>query len=876
MITGVEDMMIRGGASIFMSTAQIALMENRQYVDVTTPGNFSFAFLRIMAGAQAEFRDITGECIITVAEMYVKYQALLLMNFVQIDLAYAHIESQGEMNMDGVGYGPEKGPGAGFTLSGSTGVGAGHGGYGGGPGPQYGGIPNNSIYEPLEAGSGGGNGGGTGGSGGGYLEWNVGDLIEVNGFLTVAGTDGVGSNAGGGSGGSILMHSTNITGHGIMAVNGGNAAGTGGGGSGGRISINCRFRYSYGGQYHNYGGDGTGANIGSHAGASGTTFKEENLRPIEYRLTKFDPVHNTTFLDVDHHLIHTDNKLKYSPAPTLIQDPPRKYYEFQELEITGSSYVWLYEANGANWTELVAHKFIGDKTGQLHVRPWQLALIEYVESVSNITEAPVSYIVDEHAEVIFPSEVHIHGTNSSFAGLITGVHNIYIEDNAWVEFKSTANTSFIENGQHYRQTKQGHFSWDQLHVTRNGVAGFLNITDELHVETSEIKVKYQGYLYMNKARISSTYSWIESEGIFHLNGRGYGPEEGHGAGFTNNNIAYGAGHGGYGGGSDPVLAPEPYGSIFSSREPGSGGGNGAGTGGNGGGMLHWITSHYFELHGLLALQGTDGEGTNAGGGSGGSLLIESMNFTGHGIIDTAGGDGTGMGGGGSGGRAAIHCEWRYTFGGRFINHGGHSGINTIHSHAAAAGTTFVKNNRRPLEYRVLKYMEGSNITYFEVDHRYIHADNIGIKSPAATVIMQNETLNYEFNETHIDGFSRVMIYHPKHSHVRVVIHHFLGDRTGQLHVRSNQTVFIEYIESESNVTEAPVSYIIDEGARVVFPTEVHLQGINTTLNGMIAGVHHLYIEDGCTLSVSLTLTQQTCTYGSHMGYFWASPYGLPR
>jgi hypothetical protein len=55
-----------------------------------------------------------------------------------------------------------------------------------------------------------------------------------------------------------------------------------------------------------------------------------------------------------------------------------------------------------------------------------------------------------------------------------------------------------------------------------------------------------------------------------------------------------------------------------------------------------------------------------------------------------------------------------------LNEGGVGGtIDTKHSHAGAAGTTYVKNNRRPLEYRILKYMKGSNITYFEVDHRFV-------------------------------------------------------------------------------------------------------------------------------------------------------------
>lgn len=67
----------------------------------------------------------------------------------------------------------------------------------------------------------------------------------------------------------------------------------------------------------------------------------------------------------------------------------------------------------------------------------------------------------------------------------------------------------------------------------------------------------------------------------------------------------------------------------------------------------------------------------------------------------------------------IVLQWRYTFGGIFENQGGVSEDNeTRESHAAAAGTTFVKNNKRPLEYRIVKYKEDSGTKFFEVDHRY--------------------------------------------------------------------------------------------------------------------------------------------------------------
>lgn len=54
--------------------------------------------------------------------------------------------------------------------------------------------------------------GGTGGKGGGYLRWDVGRRLEMNGILRAKGQIGVGGNAGGGSGGSIVLKAENITG----------------------------------------------------------------------------------------------------------------------------------------------------------------------------------------------------------------------------------------------------------------------------------------------------------------------------------------------------------------------------------------------------------------------------------------------------------------------------------------------------------------------------------------------------------------------------------------------------------------------------------------------------------------------------------------
>jgi hypothetical protein len=68
---------------------------------------------------------------------------------------------------------------------------------------------------------------------------------------------------------------------------------------------------------------------------------------------------------------------------------------------------------------------------------------------------------------------------------------------------------------------------------------------------------------------------------------------------------------------------------------------------------------------------------------------------------------------------------RFAYGGQFTDAGGVGGRGKETVNGGAAGTTYVENNMRPLEYRILKYLPGTNFTYLAVDHRYLHADNEG-------------------------------------------------------------------------------------------------------------------------------------------------------
>ena len=58
--------------------------------------------------------------------------------------------------------------------------------------------------------------------------------------------------------------------------------------------------------------------------------------------------------------------------------------------------------------------------------------------------------------------------------------------------------------------------------------------------------------------------------------------------------------------------------------------------------------------------------------------------------------------------------FRYWYGGDFINRGGSGAGAYDLTRGGAAGTAFVANQQRPLSYRELKYLPGTNNTYFQV------------------------------------------------------------------------------------------------------------------------------------------------------------------
>jgi hypothetical protein len=221
-----QDLTIPSGATLVFNTATSSAASTRTYNNLTVNGTLTHSY---------NTNATTGTA------------SLYKLNW-QVN-GNLTVGSGGSINVDGRGYFSGQGPGQGvsYTSGGGTAGGASYGGLGGtshdgvGSGPTYG-----SLTAPTDLGSGGGaitacGSTGNGGLGGGAIELAVTGTTTVTGTISAKG--GVAGDCwspGGGSGGSVYITTTALSGAGVISVNGGNSTtnnGGGGAGGGGRIAV---------------------------------------------------------------------------------------------------------------------------------------------------------------------------------------------------------------------------------------------------------------------------------------------------------------------------------------------------------------------------------------------------------------------------------------------------------------------------------------------------------------------------------------------------------------------------------------------------------------------------------------------------------------
>lgn len=188
------------------------------------------------------------------------------------------IAQGGGIVVDGKGFAPTNGPGAGALLA-NQGAGGGYGGPGGASASgAAGGITYGSPTRPVDRGSGGGAGAGApadGSAGGGAVRLAVAGTLALDGLISAGGAMGLQDDAGGGSGGSVWITAGKLTGQGTIAAAGGDGElYSGGGGGGGRIAIYSPMN-TFTGQVSVAGG------AGAAGGSTGSVFTSGSLGGLE-------------------------------------------------------------------------------------------------------------------------------------------------------------------------------------------------------------------------------------------------------------------------------------------------------------------------------------------------------------------------------------------------------------------------------------------------------------------------------------------------------------------------------------------------------------------------------------------------------------------
>lgn len=154
------------------------------------------------------------------------------LNVIASDLV---IDAGGAIDVSGLGYPSDTGPGAGSIAKKNYGGGGGYGGAGGnGQGAGgVGGATYGVACRPVDLGSGGSSSGSSYGGAGGGAVHVIAEHLLLNGTIRANGTQ----QAAGGGGGSVWVAAQVLEGQGDIAAKGGGCLVGGGGGGGGRIAV---------------------------------------------------------------------------------------------------------------------------------------------------------------------------------------------------------------------------------------------------------------------------------------------------------------------------------------------------------------------------------------------------------------------------------------------------------------------------------------------------------------------------------------------------------------------------------------------------------------------------------------------------------------
>lgn len=77
------------------------------------------------------------------------------------------------------------------------------------------------------------------------------------------------------------------------------------------------------------------------------------------------------------------------------------------------------------------------------------------------------------------------------------------------------------------------------------------------------------------------------------------------------------------------------------------------------------------------------------------------------------------------------------------------GMSSSMIYSGAAGTVYKYESRRGPQYRELKYNPNGNFSYFKPQHSKVKVDNEQINVATPSIIMEEDTVFYEFDEMQV-------------------------------------------------------------------------------------------------------------------------------
>ena len=309
-------------------------------------------------------------------------------------------------------------------------------------------APSGSLFAPVSYGSPGCPGNRNGGKSGGVIFMNVGDHLYLDGLIDANGEDAsAGSNAGGGSGGSVWIKCGRFSGHGVITSTGGKGDGSvSGGGSGGRIAVDTPSEIQYLGDY-----DATG-------GASGDQSKDT---------TQYAGGPGTVYLkDTRNQYVHTqlllDNKYRTWEHYTTL-DENRMSYTFDELRLVRKASIHVVP--DGRHLNLTFHKVEGDRTGLIHVHANQTLKAEFLDAVYTITRTSANFKLDRDSNAIMATSVHVVGKGDvafDWNGRLINVQHFYVAYGRKLKIGPYSHTAGIANRRYQFIDKMGTFHFSTL------------------------------------------------------------------------------------------------------------------------------------------------------------------------------------------------------------------------------------------------------------------------------------------------------------------------------------------------------------------------------------------------------------------------------